>query len=188
MAHKYKIGIFVGSLRKESFSRKIANIISKLFEGDFDAKIIEIGSLEMFDQDYDDEGKTPQSWIVFREQIAAIDAVLFITPEYNRSYPAVIKNAIDIASRPIGKNVWAGKAGAVISVSLSPFGGFGANQHLLQPLGFLGINLMRQPEQYIANIDLVLDKNGNLADEHKKKSLEHFAQAFEEWINIFGKR
>ncbi|GHV03768.1 ACP phosphodiesterase [Campylobacterota bacterium] len=182
MAGKQTIGILLGSLRRESFCRKIANEIARLFASDFDVKIIEIGELAMFNQDFDDDSKTPENWTAFRKQIAALNGVLFVTPEYNRSFPAVIKNAIDIASRPYGQNHWAGKAGAIISISLGTLGGFGANLHLAQPLGFLGVNLLRQPEMYIANIASILNENGELIDDHKRESLQRFVQAFTEWI------
>ena len=188
MANKQTIGILVGSLRKESFSRKIALVIAQFFTPDFDVKIIEIGELAMFNQDLDDEGKTPENWRAFRKQIAALNGALFVTPEYNRSFPAVIKNAIDIASWPYGQNLWTGKAGAIITVSLGTLGGFAANQQLIQPLGFLGINLMRQPEMFIANVASILNEKGELIDDHKRESLQKFTQSFAEWIVRFNNR
>ncbi|MDR0886112.1 MAG: NAD(P)H-dependent oxidoreductase [Clostridiales Family XIII bacterium] len=184
MAQK-KIGIVVGSLRKESYSRKIAYYLLKLLSGNYDVNVLEIGDLGLFNQDYDDEGTTPESWIVFRKNVAEQDAILFVTPEYNRSFPGVIKNAIDIASRPAGENVWTGKPGAIVSVSPSRLGGFGSNHHLSQPVSFLGIYLMPQPEEYIADVATILDENGEITSDYIKGSLKKFADAFTDWIDRF---
>lgn len=136
MAQK-RIAVIVGSLRKGSFNRKMAKALMKLSPDSLSLEIIEIGDLPLYDQDLDDN--PPAAWTGFRERLKKFDGVLFVTPEYNRSVPGVLKNAIDVGSRPYGKNAWAGKPGAVVSVSPGAIGGFGANHHLRQSLVFLEI-------------------------------------------------
>jgi len=179
---KKTIGIFVGSLRKGSFSKIIAQHLSNLLADKFDVQFPDIGNLTMYNQDLDMEGATPQAWIDFRKEVKALDAVLFVVPEYNRSFPPVLKNAIDIASRPYGKNAWNDKPGAVVSISVGQLGGFGANHHLRQTAACLNIHLMGQPEAYIGNIMAITDSSG-VTDENTKKFLQNFADAFIEWVN-----
>ena len=134
-----KIAVFVGSLRKESFNRKMAKALIGLAPESLQLEIVEIGGLPLYDQDLDDEGRPPSAWTAFREQVKSFDGFLFVTPEYNRSVPAVLKNALDVGSRPYGKSIWGGKPGAVMSVSPGAIGGFGANHHLRQSLVFLNV-------------------------------------------------
>lgn len=183
MADK-QIGILIGSLRRESYCRAIANYIMSVAPTGLSIKEIPLGELSMFNQDYDDDGTTPTAWKVFREEIRQLDGVLFITPEYNRSMPAVLKNALDIASRPYGQSVWAGKAGGIISVSPGHVGGFGANQHLRQPMGFLDIRLMQQPEAYVCDVTTALDDKNNVVKESTQQSLQNYLQAFKKWVTI----
>jgi len=182
---KKKIGIFVGSLRKDSFSKRIALHLSGLLADQFDVKFPDFGNLTMYNQDLDTENATPQAWHDFREEVKALDGVLFVTPEYNRSYPAVLKNALDIASRPYGKNAWNNKPGAIVSVSPGNLGGFGANHHLRQATAFLNIYMMGQPEAYIGNVAALTDST-SVTDENLKKFLQTFANAFSEWVNKFA--
>jgi chromate reductase, NAD(P)H dehydrogenase (quinone) len=177
-----KIAVFVGSLRKESFNRKMAKVITALAPGSLKLEIIEIGGLPLYDQDLDDEGRPPAAWTAFREQVKPFDGVLFVTPEYNRSVPAVLKNAIDVGSRPYGKSVWDGKPGAVMSVSPGAIGGFGANHHLRQSLVFLNVPTMQQPEAYIGNAANLFDESGKLANDSIKEFVTKFIQAFARWI------
>lgn len=163
MNHK-KIGIFIGSLREASFSRKIAEAVIGMAPDGFEFKIIEIGQLPLYNQDFDDHNKVPDSYPPFREAVKALEGVLFITPEYNRSVPAVLKNALDVGSRPYGQNAWDNKPGAVFSSSPGQISGFGANHHLRQSLVFLNIPVMQQPEVYIASIQKEIDDNGTLTD------------------------
>lgn len=157
-----KIGMIVGSTRKASFSKKFADKLASLFPEEFEVVFPEIGHLEMFDQDYDDEGTTPASWQAFRQEIKELDGVMFVTPEYNRSVPPVLKNALDIASRPYGENVWSDKAGAIVSVSPGAISGFGANHHLRQILSFLNVHTMAQPEAYLGSVLNFLDDEGEI--------------------------
>jgi chromate reductase len=171
-----KLGIIVGSLRRDSFSRQIAENVVKLLPDDVTAEFISIDLL-MFNQDYDDDGATPEPWVAFRAKIQACDAFLFVTPEYNRSLPPVLKNALDIGSRPYGQNMWAGKKGAIISVSIGAIGGFGANHALRQVCVFLDIAVLQQPEMYIGNVDKLLEKNGDV-NGGTRKYLQDFVNQF----------
>ena len=181
---KKKLGILVGSLRRDSYSRKVAVYLSSQLEEQFDVEIMDISTLAMYNQDLDDDNQAPQEWLRFREGVKAKDAVLFVTPEYNRSMPAVLKNALDVASRPYVANVWSGKPGAVVSVSPGRTGGFGACHHLRQTATCLNIYLMQRPETYISGIDTAVDENG-VTDARIQGTLQQFAQAFTEWVGKF---
>jgi len=177
-----KIAVFVGSLRRESFNRKMAKALIALAPESLKLEIIEIGGLPLYDQDYDDEGKPPSAWTEFREQVKSFDGFLFVTPEYNRSVPGVLKNAIDVGSRPYGKSVWDGKPGAVMSVSPGAIGGFGANHHLRQSLVFLNVPAMQQPEAYVGNAANLFDESGNLANDSIKEFAAKYIHAFAAWV------
>lgn len=146
---------------------------------------MEIGQLPLYNQDYDDENNVPTEYIAFRNQMKGIDAVLFVTPEYNRSIPATIKNALDVGSRPYGESIWDGKPAAIISQSPSNLSGFGANHHLRQPLVFLNMPVLQQPEVYLANSFDLFDENGKLTKEDTGKFLNDFVQAFVELIKRY---
>jgi len=178
-----KIGVVVGSLRKEAFTKQIAEELKRVAPGSLEFENIEIGHLEMFNQDYDDEGNTPESWKAFRENLKKFDGFLFITPEYNRSFPAVIKNALDVGSRPYGQSMWNGKPSAVVSVSPGAIGGFGANHHLRQVLVFLNIPTL-PAEAYIGDVMSLYDENGKL-NADTEGFLKSFMASFEEWVNKF---
>ena len=185
MAKEYDVAVLVGSLRKESFNRKVANALIELAPAGLKLSIIEIGHLPIYNQDGDEN--PPPEWTVFRERIRAADAVLFVTPEHNRSVPAALKNAIDVGSRPYGKSAWSGKPGAVVSASPGAIGGFGANHHLRQSLVFLNVPAMQQPEAYIGGADKLFDAAGKLNNDGTRKFLQGFMQAFEAWINAIIK-
>ncbi|MGJ1204920.1 NADPH-dependent FMN reductase [Sphingobacterium lactis] len=180
MANK-KVGLFVGSLRKESFNKKFANYVKSIAPTGYDFEIIEIGHLPFYNEDFD-TGTPPKEYVEFRETVKGLDAVLFFTPEYNRSVPAVLKNAVDVASRPYGKNVWDGKPGGVISVSIGAIGGFGANHHLRQSLVFVNVPTMAQPEAYIGGVAKMFDDDDKLTDENTQKFLKDFVKAYIEWV------
>ena len=177
-----KVAVLVGSLRKESFNRKVANELIALGAPDVAGEIVEIGQLPIYNQDDDDNGKPPQAWTEFRQRMSGFGAVLFVTPEYNRSVPGVLKNAIDVGSRPYGKSIWSGKPGAVISVSPGAIGGFGANHHLRQSLVFLDVPCMQQPEAYIGGAAKMFNDQGKLAHEDSRDFLRKFMQAFGDWV------
>ena len=176
------IAVIVGSLRKESLNRKMAKSLVALSPASLRLEIIEFGGLPLYNQDL--EENPPTAWVEFRERLAGFDGLLFITPEYNRSIPAVLKNAIDVGSRPYGKSVWNGKPGAVISVSPGALGGFGANHHLRQSLVFLNVPTMPQPEAYIGNAAKLFDDNGNLNNDTTREFLIKFMLAFAAWVEI----
>ena len=167
-----KIAVIVGSLRAGSFTRSIAKAIMPLFPEGYQAELVDIGHLPHFNQDYDEGGQLPESYAAFRKKIEGYDAFVFATPEYNRSVPAVLKNALDIASRPYGQNKWAGKPAAVVSVSPGRIGGFGANHHLRQVLSFLNIKPVQQPEAYIGEVVGLLDDQGKLINEETRALLQ----------------
>ncbi|HEX9401333.1 MAG TPA: NAD(P)H-dependent oxidoreductase [Anaeromyxobacter sp.] len=174
------VAVLVGSLRKESYSRKIAKAIAALAPTSLTLDILEIRQLSLYDQDLD--ANPPAEWTEFRKRVRAVDAVLFVTPEYNRSVPGVLKNAIDVASRPHGHSAWAGKPAAIVSVSPGAVGAFGANHHLRQSLVFLDMPAMQQPEAYIGGVAALLDGNGNLTNDGTRELLHKFVEAFAAWI------
>lgn len=177
-----KVGVFIGSLRKGSFSKKVAGALKSLAPESLELEEVDIGDLALFNEDFDDEGNTPAQWKEFREKVKKFDAFLFITPEYNRSVPAVIKNALDVGSRPYGYSVWNGKPGAVVSVSPGALGAFGANHHLRQTLVFLNVPTMPQPEAYIGNASALFNERGELINEDNRKFLKDFIDAFAAWV------
>ena len=175
-----QVAVIVGSLRKGSFNRKMALALAAIAPPSLKLEIVEIGELPLFNQD--DEANPPAPSAAFKQQIAAADAVLFITPEYNRSVPGVLKNAIDVGSRPYGKSAWDGKPGAVISVSPGAIGGYGANHHLRQSLVFLNVPTMAQPEAYIGGAGELFDEAGGLKKPETRQFMERFLDAFAVWI------
>jgi len=176
------IAVFVGSLRKESLNRKLAKALAELAPSSLKLEIVEIGQLPLYNQDFDED---PSSvYVEFRARVRAADGVLFVTPEYNRSVPGALKNALDVASRPYGQSAWNGKPGAVISASPGAIGGFGANHHLRQSLVFLNVPAMQQPEAYIGGADKLFDARGKLANDGTRKSLQQFIEAFANWVAI----
>lgn len=181
---KKQIGIFVGSLRRESFSKKVANSLIPMAPEGFEFTIIPIGQLELYNQDYDDYNEVPNSYLEFRETVKNLDGVIFITPEYNRGLPAVLKNAIDVASRPSGKGVWDKKPGGVISNSPGMIGAFGAHHQLRQSLTSVNVYTMQQPEIYLSQISKALDESGKI-DDRTTAYLQKFINAYEEWFKNF---
>ncbi|MEW6022642.1 MAG: NAD(P)H-dependent oxidoreductase [Pseudomonadota bacterium] len=175
-----KIAIVVGSLRKDSFSGKIAKTMIGLAQGKLDMEIVEIRDLPMYDPD-DDTETPPQAFTTFREQIRAADGVLFITPEYNRSVPGALKNAIDVGSRPYGKAAWANKPCAIVSQSPGALGGFGANHHLRQMLPFLNMPAMPAPEAYLGGIATKFEGD-QLTDDSLRDFLQTFVDTFAGWV------
>lgn len=174
-----KIAVIVGSLRKDSFNRKVAKTLMLLAPSTVEMEIVEIGQLAMYNQD--DDASPPPTYVEFRDKIRSFDAVLFCTPEYNRSVPGVLKNAIDVGSRPYGQSAWSGKPCAVVSVSPGASGAFGANHHLRQSLVFLDMPTMQQPEAYIGNVAKLFDGD-NLTEESTKAFLQKFVDAFASWV------
>ncbi len=176
----YSVAVVVGSLRKDSINRKLAHMLAALAPDSLKLQIVEIGELALYNQDLDESPPAP--WIAFRQHILAADAVLFVTPEYNRSVPAALKNALDVGSRPYGKSAWSGKPGAIVSASPGAIGAFGANHHLRQSLVFLNVPAMQQPEAYIGGADKLFDPSGQLTNDATRAFLQRFMQTFAAWI------
>jgi chromate reductase len=174
------VAVIVGSLRKASYNRKMAHALAALAPAALKLSIVEINALALYNEDAD--AQPPEPWVAFRQRVAASDAVLFVTPEYNRSVPGVLKNAIDVGSRPYGKSAWDGKPGAIISVSPGAIGAFGANHHLRQSLVFLNVPTMQQPEAYIGGAAQLFAADGSIANPGTREFLQKFLQAFERWI------
>jgi len=176
------IGILVGSLRKESFSKKVSKVILAMAPKGFKFKIIYLADLPIYNQDFDDDNEVPKAVTLFREEIAKVEGIIFITPEYNRSVPAVLKNALDIGSRPNGESVWNSKPAAVISNSPGNLSGFGANHHLRQSLVFLNMPTMQQPEVYLHKVHELFDESGNLKEDSTKQHLQKAVDAYILWF------
>jgi len=181
MTKTRKVAVLVGSLRKESLNRKAALALGSLAPDGVELEIVEIGDLPLYDEDAEAAG-APAQWVRFREQVRASDAVLFVTPEYNRSVPGALKNAIDVGSRPYGASVFAGKPAAVMSVSQGAIGGFGANHHLRQSLVFLDMPVLPQPEAYVGGAGSLFAANGDIAQDGTRGFFQSFIEAFAGWI------
>jgi chromate reductase, NAD(P)H dehydrogenase (quinone) len=177
------LGVLVGSLRKASFSGMLANALISLAPSSMESEIVEIGQLPFYNQDLERLiDPPPAPWTAFRQRVKAADAVLFVTPEYNRSVPAVLKNALDVGSRPYGSSVWDRKPGAIVSGSPGAIGAFGANHHLRQSLVFLNVPTMQQPEAYVGHAHKIFDEHGKLINDDSRKFLQAFMQAFANWV------
>jgi chromate reductase len=174
------VAVLIGSLRKESFTRKVANTLIELAPPALRLEIVEIGSLQLFNEDL--EHDPPREWTEFRERIGRAEGVVFVTPEYNRSVPGLLKNAVDVASRPHGKNRWNGKPGLVVSVSPGAIGGFGANHHLRQSFVFLNVPMLQQPETYIGGADKLFDESGKLTNDSTRQYFDKIMQAYAAWV------
>ena len=184
MTCQLKIAVLVGSLRKASLSRRLAEAAILHSKGGFAYEIVEIGDLPLYNQDLEDAG-TPHAWATFREAIRAADGVLFVTPEYNRSVPGALKNALDVGSRPYGHSAWDGKPAAIISVSPGAMGAFGANHHLRQSLVFLNMPAMAQPEAYIGQAVHLVADDLSIPGEASRNFIAGVIAAFESWVKSF---
>jgi len=182
-----RIAVLVGSLRAGSFNRMAAKALIALAPPSLDLEIVEIDDLPLYNADLDEDSARPAAWLRFRAEMRKAKGVLFVTPEYNRSVPGVLKNAIDVGSRPYGQSVFAGKPGAVMSVSLGAVGGFGANHHLRQSLVFLDVPAMQQPEAYIGGAAARFNAAGELADDSNRAFFKAFIDAFAIWTDRFDR-
>jgi len=179
----YKIAIIVGSLREGSINRKVARSICALRDDNLDCSMIEIGDLPLYNQDYDAD--PPEQYVRFRRQIAEADGVLFVSPEYNRGIPGVLKNAIDVGSRPYGQSVFDKKPGAIVTASPGAIGGFGANHQIRQAAVFLNMPIMQQPEAYLGQVsDDSFDADGRLKEGNLKQIITALAHAFHDWVDM----
>ncbi len=178
-----KIAVLVGSLRKDSYNRKIANELIRLSQGNLEMEIVEIGNLPLYNEDLDQS--PPQEWTDFRAKVKASEGVLFVSPEYNRTLPGALKNAIDVGSRPYGSSVWQSKPGAVVTASPSSLGAFGANHNIRQAVVFLDVFMMAQPEAYIGNAAEIFKEDGTTVVEATEKFLKGFVEAYQKWVEKF---
>jgi chromate reductase, NAD(P)H dehydrogenase (quinone) len=186
MGGERDVAVIVGSLRKGSFNRMMAHAMAEAAPPRLRLEIVEIRDLPLYDQDLD--ATPPAPWVVFRERVKRADAVLFVTPEYNRSVPAPLKNAIDVGSRPYGQAAWTGKPAGVVSVSPGALGGFGANHHLRQSLVFLDMPAMQQPEAYIGGAGKIFGEDGKPNNDGTREFVRKFMAAFDGWVEAHAKR
>ncbi|QLC72664.1 NAD(P)H-dependent oxidoreductase [Pseudomonas sp. LPB0260] len=180
MSKVHRVAVLVGSLRKASINRRLALALAELAPATLQLELVEIGDLPLYNEDIDGD-QPPQTYSAFRSKLKAADAVLFVTPEYNRSIPAPMKNAIDVASRPRGQCGFSGKPGAVLSASPGKVGGFGANQHLRQAMVSLDVRLMLVPEAYLGGAGSFFGEDHRL-DADIQALLQKFIDAFAQWV------
>ena len=176
---KYNIAVIVGSLRKDSFNRKLANAIVKLAPSEFTFKQVQIGDLPLYNQD--DDTNQAESVKRLKNEIKAAQGLLFVTPEYNRSMPGVLKNAIDHASRPYGQSAWAGKPAGVLGTSIGVIGTALAQQHLRNVLAYLDVPTLGQPEVFIQVKDGLFDETGNIGAD-SKQFLQNWMDRYVAWV------
>jgi chromate reductase len=179
------IGVMVGSIRRDSFNRRLAYAVQSLFASNFKFLELRIDDLPLYSQDMD--AHYPPTAQRLKDEVLSVDALLFFTPEYNRSVPGVMKNAIDIASRPWGTNSFAGKPGAVLGTSVGASGSALAQQHLRNSLAYLDVPILAQPEIFIQFKEETLDANGNPGTEAIRVLLRRFVDRYVEWVNRFVK-
>ncbi|GAB3318092.1 NADPH-dependent FMN reductase [Luteimonas notoginsengisoli] len=177
---KTRVALFVGSLRKDSFNRKLAKAVEKLAPEDFEFAHVRIDDLPLYNQDFDAD--YPAEATRLKKDIESADAVLFVTPEYNRAIPGVLKNAIDIASRPWGTNSFAGKPAAVLGISVGAIGTALAQQHLRNVLAYLDAPTLGQPEVFMQMKDGLIDDDGNIGNDDTRKFLQDFVDRYVAWV------
>jgi chromate reductase len=182
---KMKVAVLVGSLRKGSYNRMIANALCRLAPSGMQCEMVGIGDLPLYNPDLE-EPSPPRAWQEFRDRVRGADAALFVTPEYNRSVPGALKNAIDVGSRPYGQSVWSKKPAAVVSVSPGAIGAYGANHHLRQSLVFLDMPALQQPEAYIGGVAGLVNDKGEVTKEETREFLRKFMEAFERFATANG--
>lgn len=178
-----KVAVIVGSVRRESVNLKLAKALAKLAPADFEFDFVRIDDLPIFNPDHEQD--PPDQVMRMRSQVAAADALLFVTPENNRSLPAALKNALDWGSRPYGKTLWPGKPAAVAGASVGAVGTAVAQAHLRSVLGYLDIPTLGQPEVYIQFKDGLLDADGQIGNEGTRKMLQNFMDRYVAWVAKF---
>ena len=183
---KIRVAVLVGSLRKDSFNRHLALAVERLAPAEFSFEHLRIDNLPLYNQDFD--GDYPAEGKRLKQEVSAADALLFVTPEYNRSIPGVLKNAIDIASRPWGTNSFAGKPGAVIGISVGATGTALAQQHLRNVLAYLDVPTLGQPEVFVQNKEGLIDAQGKLGSEGMQKFLQGFMDRYVAWVKLHAKQ
>lgn len=177
---KHSIGIVTGSLRRDSFNRKLATALVKLAPAQLQFRHLQIGGLPLYNQD--DDGDPHESVRRLKSEILAADGIIFVTPEYNRSIPGVLKNALDHASRPYGQSAWAGKPAGILGISIGQVGTACAQQHLRSILGYLDMPTLGQPELYLQVRDDLFDADGSIAAEGARKVVQSWLQRYAQWV------
>ncbi len=180
MSETFEIAVLVGSLRKESLNRKLAEAMTTLAPDGFSFEFVTIGDLPLYNEDL--EADVPEAWTRFRDTMKTKQGVLFFTPEYNRSVPGALKNALDVGSRPYGQSVWDKKPAAIVTASPGALAAFGANHHLRQSLVFLNMPTLQQPEAYIGQVNKLLSEEGEIVSDGTKSFLTTFMNAFASWV------
>ena len=175
-----RIAVIVGSLRKESINKRLALAVSGMFADRFELQRVGISDLPLYNQDFDDD--FPVTGIRFKQQVEAADALLFVTPEYNRSIPGVLKNAIDIGSRPAASNSFAGKPAAIVGTSPGARGTARAQQHLRNVLAGVDVLAMPQPEVTVQFQEGLIDSEGHVENERTRKFLQRFVDGYSTWL------
>ena len=178
----HRIAVLVGSLREGSINRKVAKALIAAAPESLDCQIVEFRELPLYDEDR--EADPPAEWVAFRDTMRAVDGVLFVSPEYNRSVPGGLKNAIDVGSRPYGKSVFTKKPAAVVTASPGAIGGFGANHNLRQSCVFLDMPVMQQPESYLSSVKDEWGEDGRPADARLAALLDKIIRAYAKWVDI----
>ena len=179
----YKIALLVGSLRKDSSNKKVARSICALRGDNLECSVVEIGDLPLYNEDLDKN--PPEQWVRLRDQVRAADGVLFVSPEYNRGVPGVLKNAIDVGSRPYGQSVFDQKPAAIVTASPGSVGGFGSNHQIRQAAVFLNMPVMQQPEAYLGHVSGdSFDADGCLKEGPLKEIVIKLACAFHDWVEM----
>ncbi len=179
-----KIAVVVGSIRKESINRKLAKALIKLAPKDLECELVRIDDLPVFNQDHDQD--PPQQVARVKAQIVAANAILFVTPEHNRSLPTALKNVLDWVSRPYGKNLWAGKPAGVAGASVGAVGTAVAQAHLRAVLGYLDVPTLGQPEVYVQFTKGLIDDDGNVSNDGTRTFLQSFVDRYAAWIAKLG--
>ena len=179
---QYRIAVVVGSLRKDSFNKKLAVALAKLAPPEFTFEHLRIDDLPLYNQDLD--GKQPAEVLRLKSEIAAAQGLLFVTPEYNRSMPGVLKNAIDQGSRPYGQSAWAGKPAGVIGVSVGALGTSLAQQHLRNVLAYLDVPTLGQPEAFVQNKEGLFGDGGEIGIESTRQFLQGWVDKYVAWVRI----
>jgi chromate reductase, NAD(P)H dehydrogenase (quinone) len=178
---QHRIGVIVGSLRQGAYSRMLARALPDLAPKSMQFTDIGIGELPHYNQDLETDSPPP-AWTAFRKALQGCDAILFVTPEYNRSMPGAVKNALDVGSRPWGKSSWTGRPAAVISITPGALGGMASNHHLRQVLLAVNLAAMPYPEAYIPGAAGLFDESGKLTNADTRQFLTSFMQAFDAWV------
>lgn len=182
MADTRTVAVLVGSLRKDSLNRKAALALAAMAPASLKLEIVEIGELPLYNEDLENASPKPAAWLAFRDRVRPADGVLFVTPEYNRSVPGGLKNAIDVGSRPYGQSVWSGKPCGVMSLTPGGLGAFGANHHIRASFVFLDMPAMQQPEAYISGAGTMFAPDGTISNEATRKLFEKYIAAFAVWV------